>query len=105
MSSGKTSSGPRALRRRVHGAGRRGVVLGVAALLALSAATAGAQGRREPSRESHRIIQLEEEVVEGRIEKPEAFYILQPTNLNYESAEPEQSFLPELLRTVEEAPF
>ena len=55
--------------------------------------------------ESHRIIELEDEVIEGRIEKPEAFYILQPTNLNYEAAELEESFIPELLETVEQDPF
>ena len=53
----------------------------------------------------NRILVLEEEIVEGRIEKPEAFYILQPTNLNYEHAELQESFIPELLRTVQEEPF
>ena len=53
----------------------------------------------------NRILVLEEEIVEGRIEKPEAFYILQPTNLNYEHAELKESFIPELLRTVQEEPF
>jgi len=55
--------------------------------------------------DSHRIIELEDEVIEGRIEKPEAFYILQPTNLNYEAAELEESFIPELLETVQQDPF
>jgi hypothetical protein len=54
---------------------------------------------------SSRIIELEEEVVEGRIEKPEAFYILQPTNLNYEEAAIEDTFLPELYRSVQHEPF
>lgn len=70
-------------------------------LAALPAAPLGAQEEVDSSR----VIQLGEEVIEGRIEKPEAFYILQPTNLNYEEAETEESFLPELLRTVEEEPF
>jgi hypothetical protein len=55
--------------------------------------------------DSSRVIQLGEEIVEGEIEKPEAYYILQPTNLGYEAAELEESFIPELLRTVEEEPF
>jgi hypothetical protein len=55
--------------------------------------------------DSRRIIQLEEEVVAGRIEKPDAFYILQPTNLTYEEATLQESFIPELLRTVEQEPF
>lgn len=52
-----------------------------------------------------RILELDEEIIEGRIEKPEAFYILQPTNLDYQQTDLQESFLPELLRTVESAPF
>lgn len=55
--------------------------------------------------QDRRILVLDEEVVEGRIEKPEAFYILQATNLNYDQAELTESFLPDLFRTVEEEPF
>ena len=73
---------------------------------ALVLVTWGAQvGLSAQEDESRRIIQLGEEVVEGRIEKPEAFYILQPTNLTYETVALEESFIPELLRTVEEPPF
>ena len=56
-------------------------------------------------RGSHRVIQLGEEIVEGRIEKPEAFYILRPTNLDYEGVAMQESFIPELLETVNEEPF
>lgn len=48
---------------------------------------------------------FEEEVIRGTIEKPEAFYILSPSSLDYESVDTEESFLPELYETVEEAPF
>jgi hypothetical protein len=44
-------------------------------------------------------------VIKGRIEKPEAFYILQHAQLNYEKLKPKQSFIPELLETVDEKPF
>ena len=54
---------------------------------------------------SRRVIELGEEIIEGRIEKPEAFYILRPTNLEYEAATAEESFLPELLETVNEPLF
>jgi len=70
-------------------------------LVGIPAVPSGAQDRDD----SRRVIQLDEEVVEGRIEKPEAFYILQPTNLTYEEAALQESFIPELLRTVEEDPF
>lgn len=48
---------------------------------------------------------FEEEVIRGTIEKPEAFYILSPSSLEYESVDAEESFLPELYETVEEDPF
>ena len=51
------------------------------------------------------VINLDETVIKGRIQKPEAFYILQNANLSYERLEPKKSFIPELLDTVEEDPF
>ncbi len=51
------------------------------------------------------VINLEEEVIKGRIQKPEAFYILQNANLSYEMLKPKQSFIPELLKTAEQKPF
>lgn len=51
------------------------------------------------------VIELEESVIKGRIQKPEAFYILQHSELDYEELDPKKSFLPELLETVEKEPF
>ncbi|RDV38033.1 hypothetical protein DV096_09465 [Bradymonadaceae bacterium TMQ3] len=51
------------------------------------------------------IFEFDEIVVEGRIQKPEAFYIIQAANLSYEPVDPKPSFLPELLESVEEEPF
>ncbi len=51
------------------------------------------------------VLVFEEETIQGQIEKPEAFYILSPSNLDYESIEPEESFLDELYETVESEPF
>ena len=51
------------------------------------------------------VINLDETVIKGRIQKPEAFYILQHANLSYESLDPKPSFIPELLKTVREEPF
>jgi len=44
-------------------------------------------------------------VIEGRIQKPEAFYILQRSNLNYESLELKRSFIPNILESVKKEPF
>ena len=51
------------------------------------------------------VINLDETVIKGRIQKPEAFYILQHANLSYEKMTPKKSFMPDLLKTVEEKPF
>lgn len=51
------------------------------------------------------VINLDESVIKGRIQKPEAFYILQNANLNYKALKPKQSFIPELLKTVKRKPF
>lgn len=57
------------------------------------------------SRPGKKVIRLEAIKVEGRIQKPQAFYILQRSNLNFEGLELKQSFIPKILQTVEKAPF
>ncbi len=51
------------------------------------------------------LIRLEAIKVEGRIQKPQAFYILQRSNLNFESLELKQSFVPKIVESVERDPF
>ena len=72
------------------------------ALIALSATAALAQTgkRRQP-----RVIQLEEIVIEGRVQKPNAFYILNRSSLGYELLELRTSFLREVVRSVQKEPF
>lgn len=52
-----------------------------------------------------KVIRLEAIKVEGRIQKPQAFYILQRSNLNFEGLELKQSFIPKIIQSVEKAPF
>ena len=52
-----------------------------------------------------RVIQLEEIVIEGRVQKPNAFYILNRSNLGYEVLELRTSFLREIVRSVQKEPF
>lgn len=52
-----------------------------------------------------RVIRLEELKVEGRIQKPQAFYLLQRSNLNFDDLNREESFLPKVVESVEKAPF
>ena len=51
------------------------------------------------------VIELEETVIEGRVQKPEAFYILQRSNLNYDALEPKKSFIPRILESAKADPF
>ncbi len=58
------------------------------------------QKKRQP-----RVIQLEEIVIEGRVQKPNAFYILNRSNLGYEVLELRTSFLREVVKSVQKEPF
>lgn len=69
------------------------VALGV--VLGLSAQAAAQDG----------VISLDETVIKGRIQKPEAFYILKNADLSYESLDVKPSFLDAVVETVEEEPF
>jgi len=71
-------------------------------LVAVSMTTVLAQGakKRQP-----RVIQLEEIVIEGRVQKPNAFYILNRSNLGYEVLELRTTFLRKVVRSVQKEPF
>jgi hypothetical protein len=71
-----------------------GIVLSITPSLA-----AVAQGRRTTT------IRLEEIRVEGRIQKPQAFYILPRSNLDYEGLDRTESFLKKIEESVEREPF
>ncbi|MBT8469005.1 MAG: hypothetical protein HKN10_13870 [Myxococcales bacterium] len=71
-------------------------------LVALTASLA--LGQRAKKRQP-RVIQLEEIVIEGRVQKPNAFYILNRSNLGYEVLELRTSFLRKVVRSVQKEPF
>jgi hypothetical protein len=52
-----------------------------------------------------KVIKLEAITVEGRIQKPQAFYILQRSNLNFDELNRTESFLNKVLKSVEHDPF
>lgn len=52
-----------------------------------------------------RVIQLDEIRIEGRVQKPNAFYILNRSNLGYEVLDLRTSFVREVVRTVQDEPF
>ncbi|MGB5812259.1 MAG: hypothetical protein WBG86_17105 [Polyangiales bacterium] len=76
------------------------VLMLAASLWASSAALAQGKKKRQP-----KVIQLEEIVIEGRVQKPNAFYILNRSNLGYEVLELRTTFLRDVVRSVQEEPF
>ena len=68
--------------------------------LSTTAALAQDAKKRQP-----RVIQLEEIIIEGRVQKPNAFYILNRSNLGYEVLELRTSFVRKVVRSVQKEPF
>lgn len=58
-----------------------------------------------PEAEAQRVIELEEMVVEGRVQKPNAFYILNRSNLGYEVLDLRTSFVRQIIESVQQDPF
>ncbi|HEX2675837.1 MAG TPA: hypothetical protein VHM19_04340 [Polyangiales bacterium] len=69
-----------------------------AALLVLgSSSSAQAQNKQK---RAPKVIQLEEIKIEGRVQKPNAFYILNRSNLGYEVMDLRTSFVRDVVRAV-----
>lgn len=52
-----------------------------------------------------KVIRLEAVTVEGRIQKPQAFYILQRSNLTFGELNRAESFLPRVEKALDKEPF
>lgn len=80
----------------------RNLALAIAAL-ALFGGTVAAQERKKAR--APKVIELEEIKIEGRVQKPNAFYILNRSNIGYEVMELRTSFVSEVIRSVRRDPF
>lgn len=69
--------------------------------LAQDAPNRPAGGRRGPQR----VIRLEEITIEGRIQKPNAFFVLQRSNLGFAVLDLRTTFVQEIIRSVGREPF
>lgn len=91
---------------RVIGLFKNSMVSGVLLLCVAVLGTVGfedgvlAQRRRAP-----RVIQLEEIHIEGKVQKPNAFYVLNRSNIGYEVLDLRTSFVREIRRSVRRSPF
>lgn len=77
----------------------------IAALAALALGAPAAARAQATGAARKRVLKLDAFTVEGRIQKPQAFFILQRSNQGFEGQEKKESFLPKLLKSVEKDPF
>ena len=73
---------------------------GLAGAVLTIGANAAAQGAPRK-----KVIRLDTITVEGRIQKPQAFYILQRSNLNFDELEKSPSLLEKIVKSVDKEPF
>jgi len=57
------------------------------------------------SHRPHKVIRLDSITVEGHLQEPQAFYLLQRSNLNFEELERTESFIPKIIKSVDKEPF
>jgi hypothetical protein len=74
------------------------VVLGVACVASGQAPAGGAPKKKK-------VIRLDAITVEGRIQKPQAFYILQRSTLNFDELNRAETFIPKVEKSVEKDAF
>lgn len=77
--------------------------VGVAAFIMASAAPRVALAAGPGA--GKKVLRLEAVKVEGRIQKPQAFFILQRSAVTFEGAELKQSFVRKIIKSVEDKPF
>jgi hypothetical protein len=73
----------------------------------LPALASGAPGLAlaQDAAKKKKVIRLDAITVEGRIQKPQAFYILQRSNLSFEELNRPESFAPKVVKSVDKDPF
>jgi hypothetical protein len=68
-------------------------------------AKAEAAAKGSSSGKQKKVLRLEEFTVEGRIQKPQAFFILQRGTIQFDGGEKKESFLPKIQKSCEKDPF
>ncbi len=68
-------------------------------------ATSSSGTSASTSKKPRKVIRLEALTVEGRIQKPQAFYILPRSNLSFDELNRTESFVPKVVKSVEQDPF
>ena len=83
------------------------VRLAAAVLTMVVASPALAQSAPDAKKKAapRKILRLEEMKVEGRIQKPQAMFLMPRANLNYGDLERSEPFLPKVGKAIEKEPF
>ncbi len=85
---------------------RRALVALAAAMLTIFAVPVRAQSAADKKKQAPRkILRLEEMKVEGRIQKPQAMFLMPRANLNYGELDRSEALLPKVTKAVEKDPF
>ena len=78
---------------------------GPAAAQAPAKAAASAKKASAPKAGTKKVIRLDTLTVEGRIQKPEAFYVLPRSNLSFDELQKTESFVPQIEKSAQKEPF
>jgi hypothetical protein len=92
---------------RTTGSAARSLILRICStgwLVLAMAAYSGTAGAQEQPR-LRKVLKLDVITVEGRIQKPQAFYILQRSSLNFGDLEKSETFVPKIVQSVNHEPF
>lgn len=81
------------------------VALGAAMLTMAVPDVASAQASAQKKPASKKVLRLEELKVEGRIQKPQAMFLMPRANLNYGDLDRSESFLPKIGQATGKEPF
>ncbi len=76
-----------------------------AAVLTIAPGSARAQSQAKKKPPPKKVLRLEEMKVEGRIQKPQAMFLMPRANLSYGDLERTESFLPMISKAAEKDPF
>jgi hypothetical protein len=105
------------MRRRAHGSGWGWTLALGLALGSLgwqpSVAAAAEEGEPPPASKPApkgkpspmRVIRLKGDIIEGRVQKPEAFYVLQRTSMSFEGLKLQTRLIPKILDALRKSPF
>ena len=81
------------------------VIVGFVMLSSVALLSPGIVMGQGAARRNPKIIQLEDVKVEGKVAGPEAVFIINLKDLQFEGLEPKKSFLSEIIKSVEKEPF